>query len=372
MQTTSPVTTPTDILAGVLRGEPAWSGVDRWDTHVLVAAADHHGVGPLVWQALHARRERPHGLYEALAAARHVDLTHEMLRGREIGRVCAALDARDVRALLVKGAALAYSLYPEPWLRPRIDTDILVAHESLGAADRVLRGLGYHAAPAMSTGEFVSHQIAYEHRDAHGLSHVIDLHWKTVNPQALADALPFELLWADAGHVHHQAVLARVPSHSCSLLLACVHRLGHHQLQERLVWLYDLHLLANALDESGWDRFVSTARDRGISAVCCHGLEAATARLGTAVPARVMVALRTSGLEEPSRAYTERTQRRIDVLRADLRLLPRWRDRLQLVSEHAFPPASYMMARYDARQRLLLPALYVHRLASGAWKWLSA
>jgi hypothetical protein len=172
--------------------------------------------------------------------------------------------------------------------------------------------------------------------------------------------------------VRHQAVFARVPSHSCSLLLACVHRLGHHQLHERLVWLYDLHLLAHALDETGWDRFVSTARDRGISAVCRHGLEAAIARLGTAVPARVLAALRTSGLEEPSRAYTERTQRRIDVLCADLRLLPRWRDRFQLVSEHAFPPASYMMARYDARQRLLLPALYVHRLASGAWKWLSA
>jgi len=288
MQIAPPVTTPTDLLAGVLRGDPAWAGVDRYDTHVLVAAADHHGVGPLVWQALHARRDRPHGLYEALAAARHVDLTHEMLRGREIGRVCAALDGCGVQALLVKGAALAYSLYQEPWLRPRVDTDILVAHESLGAANRVLRGLGYHAAPAITTGEFVSHQVAY------------------------------------------------------------------------------------ALDESGWDRLVSIARQRSISAVCRHGLESATVRLGTAVPARVLATLRTSGREEPSRAYTERTQRRIDVLRADLRLLPRWRDRLQLVSEHAFPPASYMMARYDARKRLLLPALYVHRLASGAWKWLSA
>jgi hypothetical protein len=346
--------------------------VDRWDTHVLVAAADHHGVGPLVWQALHARRERPHGLYEALAAARHVDLTHEMLRGREIARVCTALDGRGVPSLLVKGAALAYSLYPEPWLRPRVDTDILVAHESVGDADRVLRALGYLPAPAITAGEFVSHQIPYEHRDPHGLSHVIDLHWKTANPQALADALPFGLLSADALHVRHGSVHARVPSHSSSLLLACVHRLGHHQLQERLVWLYDLDLLARALDESGWDRLVITARERGISAVCRHGLEAAAARLGTAVPGRVLAALGTSGLGEPSRAYTERTQRRIDVLRTDLRLLPRWRDRLQLVSEHAFPPASYMMARYSAQQRLLLPALYAHRLAAGAWKWLWA
>jgi hypothetical protein len=366
------MTAPSDRLANVLRGEPDWSGLDMWDAHVLVAAADHHGVGPLVWKALHRRTDRSHGLYEALTAARHVDLSHEMLRGREIARVCAALDARGVHALLVKGAALAYSLYDEPWLRPRVDTDILVAHESFRAADRTLRGLGYRSAPLVSTGDFVSHQVAYEHKDPHGLSHVIDLHWKTVNPQALADALPFELLWQDSVELRFQDLRARVPSHASSLLLACVHRLGHHQQHERLVWLYDIHLLTGVLDKSGWAHVVSTAQERGIAAVCRHGLEAAAARLGTAVPADVLDALGTSERDEPSRTYTERTQRRLDVLRSDLRLLPRWRDRCQLVAEHAFPPASFMMARYDARQRALLPILYAHRLVAGAWKWLRA
>jgi hypothetical protein len=366
------MTAPTDLLARALRGDLTWLGSNTLDQHVLVAAADHHGVGPLVWQALHRTRNRSHGLYEGLAAARHVDLTHEMLRGREIARVMAALDSRAVPALLVKGAALAYSLYAEPWLRPRVDTDILVAHDSFRAADRVLRSLGYHASPAVSTGEFVSHQVAYQHRDAHGLSHVIDLHWKTVNPQALADALPFELLWEDAQEVRCQDLRARVPSHSSSLMVACVHRLGHHQQHDRLVWVYDIHLLAGTLDERGWDHVVSTALERGISAVCRHGLEATASRFGTAVPAPVLAALATRDLDEPSRAYTERPQRRIDVLRADLRLLPRWRDRVQLVAEHAFPPMSFMMAKYEARQRLLLPVLYAHRLVAGAWKWLRA
>jgi hypothetical protein len=364
------MSSPSDLLARTLRGDVDWTGTATWDTHVLVAAADHHGVAPLVWQALHSRRDRPHELYEALAAARHVDLTHEMLRGREIARVLAALEARGVRALLVKGAALAYALYPEPWLRPRVDTDVLVPHDSFSAADRVLRAAGYHAAPSVSTGEFVSHQVAYERRDPHGLTHVIDLHWKIVNPQALADALPFALLWQDALEVRRQDLRARVPSHASSLLLACVHRLGHHQQHDRLVWLYDIHLLAGTLDEAGWARVVSTATERGISAVCRHGLEATALRFGTAVPASVLASLDASGRDEPSRAYTERTQLRIDVLRADLRLLPRWRDRLQLVTEHAFPPASFILARYAVRQRLLLPVLYAHRIVTGAWKWL--
>jgi hypothetical protein len=361
-----------DLLARALRGDLAWTTTESWDAHVLATAADHHGVGPLVWRALQHHGTRPRGLYEIFAAARHVDLAHEILRRREAARVLEAFRSRGPDVLLVKGAALAYSVYEEAWLRPRVDTDLLVDSGSVGAADRLLRGIGYAPAAGLSTGEFVSHQVAYEHRDRHGLSHVIDLHRKTVNPQLLADALPFAVLWQDAVEVHRGEVRGRAPSLAGSLLLACVHRLAHHQQHERLVWLYDIHLLAGALDDAGWNRVMSTARERGITSVCRDGLEAAAARLGTAVPAAVLAALDAAAEDEPSRVYTEGPQRRLDVLRADLRGLPRWRDRLQLLAEHAFPPASFVMARYAARRRALLPVLYAHRLVTGAWKWLRA
>ena len=32
-----------------------------------------------------------------------------------------------------------------------------------------------------------------------------------------------------------------------ALVLACIHRLAHHQGRDRLVWLYDIHLLAGRL-----------------------------------------------------------------------------------------------------------------------------
>jgi hypothetical protein len=362
--------TPLDLLARTLRGDLAWAGDGAWDTHLLAAAADHHGVGPLVWRALHAARDRPHGLYETLAATRHVDLAHEMLRGREIARVLDALGQRSIPVLVTKGTALAYSLYPEPWLRPRMDTDLMVVRESVAAAERVLRDIGYRAAPGVSTGEFVSHQAPYEHRDAHGVSHVIDLHWKAVNPAMLADALPFELLWQDALELSRHGLRARIPSLAGSLLLACVHRLAHHQQHERLVWLYDIHLLARALDAGGWDRVTTLACDRGIAAICRHGLEASAARLATHVPRGVLEALGAAPLDEASRAYTEHAQSRRDVLVADLHRLPRWRDRLRLVAEHAFPPASFIMARYPGRRRAWLPLFYAHRLLAGAWRWM--
>lgn len=49
-----------------------------------------------------------------------------MLRGRVLERISQALAAQNLRALLVKGAALALTVYPSPAHRPMGDIDLLV------------------------------------------------------------------------------------------------------------------------------------------------------------------------------------------------------------------------------------------------------
>ena len=51
----------------------------------------------------------------------------ELLRKHELVRVLEALARAEVATLLLKGTALAYSLYPAPTLRPRADTDVLIS-----------------------------------------------------------------------------------------------------------------------------------------------------------------------------------------------------------------------------------------------------
>jgi hypothetical protein len=277
-----------------------------------------------------------------------------------------------VDVVVMKGAALAYTCYARPWHRTRTDTDVLIDRGSFERVAAALTSAGYARASAISTGEFVSHQAAFERRDHHGLVHAVDVHWKAVNPQILSDAISFQDVWSGSRVMSLAGATVRVPDAPWSLVLACVHRLAHHQDQERLGWLYDLHLLAGSFGTPEWDRVLEIARDRRISAICEDGLGAAVRHLGTFVPVSVLEALRRAGASDPSRGYAEREQRRLAVLRDDLRHLPRWRDRIRLLREHAFPPASFMLARYEARQRAWLPALYVHRLVTGAWKWMRA
>jgi hypothetical protein len=357
-------------LAGALRGDV--SDFPRESVQEFVRAAEHHGVTALLWQALRGRGDSAAPLVAALAPGVTAEAGLAAMRERELVVLLRAFDRHEVRGVVTKGAALAYCCYDQPWLRPRTDTDVLIAREQMPRAEAALAGAGYRPAAAVSTGELVSHQVAFERTDDHGISHIVDVHWKALNPQVLADVVTLHEIWPTAQIVPLHGTSLRVPALEWSLVLACLHRLAHHQDQERLGWLFDIHLLMAALDAAGWRRFCEIARGRKVSAICADGLEASGRYFPAAVPSWVSAHLDSSAEREPSRTYTEREVGRIEVLRSDLRHLTHWRDRMRLLREHAFPPASFMMARYASRRRAWLPAFYVHRLVTGAWKWMRA
>jgi len=363
---------PADLLARALRGDLSWADAAPWDGDALLRSAEHHGIVALLWRGLHQDPAAPPALVSGLAVRVTAEVARAAVRERELASVLRAFVAHGVDGIVVKGAALAHTCYEQPWLRARTDTDVLIQPGSFPHAADALAAVGYTPADAVSTGRFVSHQAAFERRDAHGVTHVVDVHWKAVNPQILSDAVSFDEVRATSRMAEVSGTAFRVPEPAWSVVLACVHRLAHHQDQERLGWLYDIHLLAAGFETPDWDRLLRIARRRQVSAICADGLEAAGRLLGTRIPGRVIESLARAGIHDPSRGYVDADQRRLTVLRTDLRQLRRWRDRARLLREHAFPPASFMMARYTSRRRAWLPAFYVHRLVTGAWKWLRA
>lgn len=83
----------------------------------------------------------------------------------------------------------------------------------------------------------------------HGVQHVFDLHWKIANPQLFADLLSYDDLHTEAVAVPALGEHARAVDGIPALVLACVHRMAHHNDSIDLLWLYDIHLLATGMDE---------------------------------------------------------------------------------------------------------------------------
>lgn len=67
---------------------------------------------------------------------------HYALRVHALERISQALQQAGLTAMLVKGAAMALSVYPKPWHREMGDIDLLVRPDDLASAVAVLEQLG--------------------------------------------------------------------------------------------------------------------------------------------------------------------------------------------------------------------------------------
>jgi hypothetical protein len=301
----------------------------------------------------------------ALAAHAATSIVREV----ELRQVIDDLAAHGVRPFVFKGAHLAFTIYPSPDRRPHVDVDMLLKRADRQALDRCLRDRGYELVPQV-TGDVAFGQQQYWKVDASGVGHTIDVHWRIANPLAFSDRITYSDLERDAMPVSRLGDHARAPSLPLALVIACLHRTAHHGNSERMIWLYDIHLLASALDDDGWQLVVDLSSRRGLSAVVMAGLERATEYFETEVPAEVTRRLgidRT--VEKDLLDFLEGPRPRLDVARSDWRRIHRWRDRSRFLREHLFPPASYIAHRYGTASHVALPFLYVRRIVTGAGKW---
>ena len=321
-----------------------------------------------------ARAERVHLLlgdrlaHPALTAEVREAAALDAARGAELCRVLDVLATAGVEAILIKGAALAHTHYPSPALRPRLDTDLMIRPDHRAAAEWALGVIGY-TRPIETDGDLCTAQFHVARRDAAGIEHALDVHWRVSNVLAFADVLTYDDLASEAVSIDALGPHAFAPSSVHSLVLACIHRVAHHRESTHLLWLQDIHLLAESLSRQDQATLHAFAESRRVRAVCAAGLLAAgQAFVGVAVDLAARIAP-PAGTREPTSMFLGQRLRPVDILTTDIQALHRWSERLQLVRELLFPPREYMVARYGMRRPFWLPFLYVRRFVLGTPKW---
>ena len=341
------------------------------DAVSLIAAASRHRVLLLLGWTLRSAGtldDWPAEFIEAFQRAERDAVIVDCLRHAELATVLEELSAAGVRAVLFKGAALAHTHYPASHVRVRADTDLLVAPSEVQPLEHVLGQLGY-VRPAETSGRLVSYQSHYHKVDRYGVAHAFDVHWKISNLQTLADRFTCQELWT------HRIPLAALGASAVTvddvhaLLLALVHRAGHHPGSRNLLWIHDLHVLASRLTPAEMSQVQEIAAARGLGHIAADGLALARDTFGKPAVDPVIDALRARAAHQDA-ILVQGPWTQARVLRLDLDALPDWRSRGRLIREHLLPSANYMRERYGVRSNLLLPALYIWRVLHGAPKWL--
>lgn len=357
-------------LRRVLRGEvcPWPSGMTAADSEAFGDAISLHGMAPLVFErasALHVRWP-PSVMARLRGVALHAAAA-EPLRQRDLLDVIEAFRRASIEVLILKGSALAYQIYAAPEHRPRADTDLLIRRTEVEAARALLESHGY-AGRVLSGDPLANRQQAFARVDPFGVEHVYDLHWDVTNTPVVRNALGFEELLARSVPVTslHESALA--PSMFDALLLACIHRAAHHHDSERLIWLYDIHLLHGLMSDDERTEFRRQAALRGVSAICARSLLLAEEWFAVGVSDSIAQWSVESGRAgEPSARFLDHERRQASVLVEDLRALG-WRERLQRLRDLALPPAAFLRASFPSAPRAALPVLYLWRATRGVMR----
>lgn len=357
------------LLADILRGGRLdTAALARLDPGRFVTAALNHDVLPLVAERLAGRDDVPEALRARLRELSSQAVATDLLREVELRRLLAALESRAIGSLIIKGSHLAYSHYPRPDLRPRVDTDLLIQGRHRDELHEILTiELGYEAISKVS-GDFVAAQRLYIKYHDGAIVHAVDVHWKVASPAVFAQVARYEEMAATAVPLPRLGSGARGPANVFALLIACVHRVAHHGDSMHFKWIYDIDVIARSLTPGDWRAFASLAAERQMTAVCQRSLERAAYWFRTDLPVGLWAASSRRRPAERSAAYLD-ARPKAEMVADDLRALPSWSARARLIFEHTCPSADYMRRIYAPHSRAPLVALYLLRIARGAMTW---
>ena len=292
---------PWECLFGLVAATPAvrkrWAGQPiPWEA--VLHLAEHNRLLPLLYDEAH--RENivvPTGVQQELREAFIQAAAEAAVRAKELRRVVSALDHAGIPVILLKGAALALSVYRNPALRLMGDVDMLLRRDHLPEALQVLETLGFQSARGLSGAslDFAVRwggEMTFSKRTSRGrLS--LDLHAHLLSGPwtRRASAVDLEALWERARALDLDGVQAFQLSLEDNVIQLCQHA-GIHHTYAYVLSLIDIDRAVAAPGGMDWGLLVQRARRFELSTATYFGLRFTTEMLSTPVPERVLAALR--------------------------------------------------------------------------------
>jgi hypothetical protein len=315
------------------------------------------------------KSEWPPEVRQFLQASYYKSAAHNALLFQELERILAAFEAAQIPVIVLKGAALAQIIYPDPGLRPMNDIDLLVKRDNVKKTAEVLSSIEYSDFRVERISGF-NELFAYDTKMLGGPDKRIgvEVHWTLVAGEADARSPSIDWFWEKRTHyktINAQSTFAGITSISptAELLYASAHLMLQHPLStRRLVWFYDLDLLLRKWsDHIDWEALFQQAADFCWGSALQSALQSTQRYFNT--PIKLEGLSYSINNTEIDRAL-ERNQ-----LIEQTRTIETWnmfsmltgRDRVRFALGIFFPSPAYLKERYHPNPKWLWPLYYPYR-----------
>jgi len=315
---------------------------------------------------------------ERCAQAYYHTAARNMLLYQELASILEALKGAEVPVVVLKGAALAATLYPSIGLRPMGDIDLLVPQARLPEALACLKALGYsELIPPMAPG---LNRVVGRHVGLDGDKDIplhVEIHWTLAAGEHDRYAPSMAWFWQQTEEwklegggwkgesiLHSPSSAFQLTPTAHLLYLAAHLALQHGGAQAQPIWFYDIDLLARRRgDRLDWDELLRRAQEFRWAAALHAALQGAQDRFGTPLPQGFLDALAETYDRRAARLVERKAnplQTRALRVRNVMAALD-WQARLRLALAIALPSPAYMRWRYKPRPKWLWPLCYLCR-----------
>ncbi|MBI5303638.1 MAG: nucleotidyltransferase family protein [Chloroflexi bacterium] len=341
---------------------------DEWIA--IAQTAQQHNLAPLFYAALwryDGAPEPPGALVESLQTAYHQTKIANWVAFREVGELLAIFEREKIPAVLLKGAALANTLYPNIAMRPMGDMDILIHRDDAPRVSDILTARGFTTTlePTENFYTRFSYDQAFERVGKYPL--MIEMHWHLFNLPYYRERIAIEWFWQRTLPMRVNDQPARVFAPEAQIIHLAAHAVLHHQ-GHGLLAAYDLALvLARYREQINWDDVIESARAFGLSRIVQSNLARVGDTWGVSVPNEVRARLARSASVRERILFAINTAPRVEARDVwDGMNLPSGKSRWLYFWHTFFPSREYMRQRYAITDARTLPLHYLRRLGRGA------
>ena len=341
-----------------------------WDTLARKAYAE--GVGPLLYwriskiENVSSLPDETRSFLRILYAGTH--LQNQVLF-KELEQLASDLHQAGIPAVVLKGACLALTVYPDLGLRPMGDVDVLVPTPKLDEAVGIAKSLGFvDAAPEASSGlhELLSHHVSLQKAGSQAV--IVEIHDRLAGEDAFSFAVPVGWFWEQAEPLDNSSLMQFQSLLMLSPVAQILYAAGHAMLQHGgenapLRWFYDLDLLIRHYHERmDWDLLLSQAKTFEWGSALAAALFRTVTYFNTPVPKTVLAALAqaTDRHRELVALKQSRSETHILLERQKLLSLNLY-GRIRLILALLVPNPAYMRHRYHLKSSWMLLFYYPFR-----------
>lgn len=332
-----------------------------------------HGISLAIYESPAAMEGLPEELRKRIKLEAQLQALWEETHKRMMVKVLAAFHSSGIASVVFKGTGLAYSVYENAAIRRRGDSDVLIRAEHLARAREILSDLGL-----ADTQDGHLAQETWILRSGGKFIHAIDLHWEIIGPPALRKLLPLDECIDQSIPLPRLAPHARTLSPVHALLRGAINQALHGKygyavggkkafVEDRLIWRLDAHLLAQSLDERGWDELVRLSEQKGVAPFMGRILGLSRETFGTQIPDRVESRLERGSDDGALQEYLAQPDT-VGAFGMDLRAAGDGRTIADLLRQQFLPSRQHMIERFPDKSGWPMPLLYTYRLFSGFWR----